>query len=1237
MNKIDSKTELSAHVEEIFKQYVHPGLYICDLATGGGKSYTIGKLTCEYYPKHFERIIILCVQNKLIEGMNREIEKFVNLPGGLKLGEKLVIENNTEVILKAVRSGSLQELLDEMGFQIEQQRKKKVSVAVLENRWSRIEKLVRSMEALVGILKDDSENTSLLEQIQAEESRLRYAVRDFFANYKKHLLFTRQLKKVGVRTILSRFPALVKVYPQVSYGSRKVLLMTVHKAMLGIDPILSESVSIKDFCDKKTLILFDESDQAAVAMRDVIITQACRKSAGFNKYGKGYHGYLQYLGLLSASATVTDRYDGTLLKDSLEKAQKVCQENWERKMGDMLPYKNIFLANTEDYSSYRRGVFFAGPTFQLEICAGEEHSRSFICYRAGDKTFILAHAENEEELSGKYDLVVPLDKFLKLSESNTVAVKKYLCGCVREAFLKRQEAFRNETDDKEQYLGWPTVESEIHTLMSRLEVASEKFFEQQLLDFYTNRKNLTIKVDGKKYKVQDDSFYMHGCRLYQEELDERDSLHRIRLSCREINSTPEKMLYDLVVSDKVAVVLCSATASSESVISNFDIEYLKSALGSRVHLLSREDSRKFEELVEATYPSRHQVVVVPLEHYTFKDSRKEHMTLPEKYKQMFCEDAVEGGLVDRWFKLTRREIFRHASNADEAVFVFYRIFQFIEAYHWFHGHEDIHSMLFFQNRAAQTYEKQMNVIACLIDGSYKQKMKKENHQEDDCEDVFEDGLPDWKNEHLFMSNSLKEVEDKVLKRLGDGSIAKMMLVTAYGSFKAGANLQYQIPAGIDCEKGDNWEEDESLLKKDWDAVYLQSPTAYLSFYDERQEQAFDAGLYRIMMSLMMLHERSWLTKEQVAHWLEEAISKKSIRFKEDAVAMDKAAWAQTMIEQAVGRICRTRNKPLSTYILYDEGMAEFFMGDFGEKSHTKEFKALSSYIQEHTEDNLDSQASAEEVKLHNDYRAAQCKLRRMREKALFFTPHPYQVEYEDLEDGSEDSSIPYFVKQAQNMNQCYKQIIIRYPVVASLEDLDEQAMMVPFLRKCYGYWERDEDGSFCQHPVSPSSVRLDVLMKNPVIREHFERNGYATGWSSDGLILHPEILMADYAGEIGEEAFKALVLRYVDCSEELFAHLEDRDYELADFVVLNPDGSYKVAFDVKNMNPSIEHLDRDGDMPTAEKRQEKVKRLGCPLYTVNMLKMPFESMDRYEICGVIDEEGHVQHDAIMRIKGLIEN
>jgi superfamily II DNA or RNA helicase len=89
------KEELSLHVEKIFKQYSNPGLYICDIATGGGKSYTIGKLTCEYYLQHFDRVIILCVQKKLIDGMNREVNKFINSPESLiKPEEKLVIENN---------------------------------------------------------------------------------------------------------------------------------------------------------------------------------------------------------------------------------------------------------------------------------------------------------------------------------------------------------------------------------------------------------------------------------------------------------------------------------------------------------------------------------------------------------------------------------------------------------------------------------------------------------------------------------------------------------------------------------------------------------------------------------------------------------------------------------------------------------------------------------------------------------------------------------------------------------------------------------------------------------------------------------------------------------------------------------------------------------------------------------------------------------------------------------------
>jgi superfamily II DNA or RNA helicase len=93
------KEQLSNCVENIFKKYITSGLHICDIATGGGKSYTIGKLTCQFYPKHFDRIIILCVQTKLVDAMDSEINKFISKEDSeIKPDAKLVVKNNEEVI-----------------------------------------------------------------------------------------------------------------------------------------------------------------------------------------------------------------------------------------------------------------------------------------------------------------------------------------------------------------------------------------------------------------------------------------------------------------------------------------------------------------------------------------------------------------------------------------------------------------------------------------------------------------------------------------------------------------------------------------------------------------------------------------------------------------------------------------------------------------------------------------------------------------------------------------------------------------------------------------------------------------------------------------------------------------------------------------------------------------------------------------------------------------------------------
>lgn len=578
------------------------------------------------------------------------------------------------------------------------------------------------------------------------------------------------------------------------------------------------------------------------------------------------------------------------------------------------------------------------------------------------------------------------------------------------------------------------------------------------------------------------------------------------------------------------------------------------------------------------------------------------------------------------------------------MFQLYRLFQFIEAYDWFITHDDIHSMIYFQNRTGDKDKDQINVLSCLIDGTFKYM---------DC--TLEDEIPtSWINEHICISKDWEDVESNILSKLSKDKDAKLMLISAYGSFKAGANMQYEIPEGLDYISGDNWKSEGEKLKKDWDAIYVQSPTAYLMMNEDGNEATYEKSLYNAMLTLMMLFERGCLSRSDVAQWLFYALSG-NFMFGEKqnpGIVKDKAAWAQTTVEQAIGRLCRTRNKPQTTYILFDESMKPFFDASNMEKSLTKEFRALAAYILLHR-DKKEDDIAPEEVMRCNEANYAQAQLDRLRKIALRYTPH-LQDEQDFDDDIEGENQVPYNVRISQVMIQSYKQTIIRKPVITTLEDLDENDKRLTFMPKCYGDWKRNSEcelnyyfderfracpkgkGKQFPYPISPSYVRLDVLMKNPVIKSHFEKNGFATTWEKEGMILHPQILATDYAGEIGEEAFKAILLHYTDCTEEEVKHLEGKDYELADFVITNEDGSYRIAFDVKNMNPKVDHKDKEGDMPTAKKREIKRKRLGCELITVNMLNMNTTGMDELrEIHGVIDEDGTIIPSAIERIQKLV--
>ncbi len=1242
-----SKEQLSEYVESIFKRYKEPGLHICDLATGGGKSYTIGKLTCEYYPKYFDRIVILCVQKKLVEGMKTEIDRFLSSSKS-ELQEKdiIVVKNNIDVIKEAVRNGKLRELVEELKgleFTIEGRNKNAIRSIVEE-----IEKMVSFLSNLVKFLpekesKDDMSSTYINSQIEDEERKLRRAIRNIIELYKN--AYKHKKKYLETNTLLKKIPTLSKVYPQVLMPYKKVILMTIQKAMCGTDPILSDEIYLWNLKEdkKKTLIFFDESDQAAVAMRDAIIRRTINQSNSQRKFGKGYSGFQEYRTLLFSSGQVSGDYYQGKLENALKKVKSKTEVIWRKTMGNVEPYRNIIPSRKEELEEYRRGVFFCGPIFQVNIHKEGSKEESFICHEHGKKHLTLVHSEDMSEIEQKYEKVVPLGEFLSTIFKCTTQTKATLGSLANEALQRSRKEFNKQTETQpangqnyRNYLGYPTLQRELHTLMSRFETSSEQLFEQQIEDFMTNRTHLISYENNQLEKFSDNSIYTHGFRFYQEELDDYDNEHRVKLVSREIATTPEKIIQDLVKVPDTSVVLCSATASSESVISNFDIEYLKDTLSGKVHTL-KDDYPLFDRLSEATYPKGHQIMIKSIQAFEDENLNIERVNLPERLRLMFCQSAQEDGSVDKWFKYTKRELLQRQKSS--ASYYLGRLLQFVEVYHFFIKSPTIHSMLYFQNQSGNSYAAQLNIISSLIDGSYT-----------DQPSTIDDELPkDWYNEHISYSKDMTSVKKEVLAPLSADKDKKIMLVSAYNTFKAGANLQYDIPEDADCIYGDNWINAGTIMKKDWDAIYLQKPTHYLSLTADPNEKDYEQSLYKIMLNLMMLYERGCLSTNEVRQEMYDALVGR-LFFKANeytACSNDRSAWAQAIIEQAIGRLCRTRNKTGVTYILYDENLKEFYMNAHIEKSLTKEYRTFLQEISSGRE-TVRKEISPEERQKINIVRIARKNRNSMLRQALKYTPKPV-IDYEeqDLEE-----EISQNVLISQKMNERFKRTIITKPVINSLEELNEEDHKVGFISKCYGKWKRNPSGGYDYYregndiccgnkgkktTISPSSVRLDAMMRNNTIRLYFQSHGFATEWGAGELILHPDILLSEYAGEIGEQAFKALVINYAGCTEEELCHLERQDYELADFVIKDQQERNRIAFDVKNYDPEALHQDQTGDLTTTQKRRLKEERLGCRLVTVNILEINRPGIDaQHEIYGLIRENGEIIQENLQQVIRLIK-
>lgn len=302
------KKRLAELTERLFKAAKQPGLYILPLSTGGGKSYTIGRLACTYYPKMFKRVVILTIQNKLSEEMKAQLEQSISLPESLiKPSDVLLLTNNKQCLMEGLKSGSIFQLLDECGFwhrdlmkalpidadpESEHQSILNGVSERMDRQRSLLEKARSNFANREGANKDyigflDEEITDIESDIR---HNFRWIIRNLY-KLEQNLLGPHESKTI----YFERLPSLKKAYPASDWESKRVIYMTVHKALLGLDPIIGEIIQLVGIGDKGGgLFIFDESDSSALSIRSIAANMSIKANGGVNQAGYGYDGLLSY-------------------------------------------------------------------------------------------------------------------------------------------------------------------------------------------------------------------------------------------------------------------------------------------------------------------------------------------------------------------------------------------------------------------------------------------------------------------------------------------------------------------------------------------------------------------------------------------------------------------------------------------------------------------------------------------------------------------------------------------------------------------------------------------------------------------------------------------------------------------------------------------------------------------------------------------------------------------------------
>ena len=848
------------------------GLFLLDMPTGFGKTYSVLEFMVDYYDSpEFKDKKIFFVTTLKKNLPDKELREHFAKRGKADDYDKycLRIEANADMVV---------EKLDELyrarkipaAITMKQEFKDlHGSVKLLNEYRDKKRELKGTSKDIINVLCKNAEDAIRKQQEGAFRKVIESELKQFRTPKEK-------LKNIANNL---DYHWIGELYPAVYTREKRIVFMSMDKFFLGNTTIIEPTYSFyNNDITKNAIIFIDEFD----ATRDRLLNQIITR---------GLENHIDYLGLFHrvyASLKTRDFPAELTTASKLQQAYLDEHKNAKNPTEIIEGFGGVF---DETYDRFAMQY-----SFKTEEDGKGDRSRNFIfndlqfhSVFEGENAFI----DIDTDMKAKQNWL----RFTKRRPTEKEGGVLSLLASVKGCLTYFQNGARNlsfnykhhKDEDKRPGDDDYTFENAIESVLTEFHLSREqiRYLKPIVMGGQVKSKKDKKDSNGKmSLKYFDRSVYNRGFRYY-DFIDDPNHSMRSEIQLFDFQDSPERILLHL--SEKAQIIGISATATLDTVVGNYDLEYLQRMLQDKYYVMPEADRCRLQESFQ-TFVANYDKVNIHVE--------------PVSYN---ADDRVELSEIfngnEALIKKYAEKLSISFERVEYAKNNFIRVVKVMKA---FILNDSVKSFLCLNNKLPQENKglfdiKLLEEFADAIIKLY--------------------GIKGLKGKDLLYSINSEDYDAKraeFIQRLSKGE--KLFVISSYNTVGAGQNLQYKAPGNATIVAVNDY--DRGDMEKDFDCIYLEKPTNLLVNVDSKKGiEAED--LIRFVYQMEFLMERGEVSRKDGIAVIKDAFicfsggytfsGKKGEPYKTDSVNN----FAIRTLIQAVGRICRTGLKNPDIYIYVD--------------------------------------------------------------------------------------------------------------------------------------------------------------------------------------------------------------------------------------------------------------------------------------------------------------------------------